>query len=271
MKIVTTIEELKETKKEFSNKNIGFVPTMGALHQGHLSLMQRAKKENECLIVSIFVNPTQFLEGEDFTKYPRRDEADKEICQRVGVDILFMPKNLYFEDELQILAPSIKGFILEGYQRANHFNGVLQVVLKLFNLTTPKKAYFGKKDAQQLILIKDMTKKLFLDIEIVGCDIIRDNNGLALSSRNIYLSKEEREKALSISKALKEASNLIAKKEYNLKKINSTIEKTLEIDIEYIEFMNYNFKPLKEIELKNSIILIAGKTGTTRLIDNLWI
>ena len=260
-------------------ENIGFVPTMGALHQGHLSLIKRAREENKTVIVSIFVNPTQFLEGEDLDKYPRRDLADIEICKRAGVDILFMPTidSIYFEDELRIEAPAIRGFILEGSRRAGHFNGVLQVVMKLFNIISynkPEKfrAYFGKKDAQQLVLIQQMVKDYFLNVEIIPCEIIRDSDGLALSSRNIYLSEEDRKRALAISRSLKRASKLIMQGILDTKIIEKEMREVMkDLDIEYIAFVDKNFKKKERIELKNSIILVACRVNNTRLIDNIWI
>lgn len=161
MKILKTIEELKEIRKTI-NLSVGFVPTMGALHDGHISLIKQAREENDVVIVSIFVNPTQFLPGEDLDKYPKKDEADKKICEMCKVDYVFMPEisTMYQKEEVLIKAPNIS-YILEGESRPGHFDGVLQVVLKLFNLTKPTNAYFGKKDAQQLALIQQMVKNLF--------------------------------------------------------------------------------------------------------------
>jgi len=279
MTIVNSIEELKEITQDFSRYSVGFVPTMGALHEGHLSLIRKAREENDKVIVSIFVNPTQFLEGEDLDKYPRRDEADIKICELSGVDILFMPSidMMYDRDELSISAPAIRGFILEGTKRAGHFNGVLQIVMKLFNLVLynrPAKlrAYFGKKDAQQLVLIWQMVKNYFLNIEIVPCDIIRDSDGLALSSRNVYLSKEERSKALAISRSLKRASKLVMQNELNSAKIIDEMYKVLsKLEVEYIAIVNREFKQIDNVEIGDTIILVASLVGTTRLIDNIWI
>ncbi len=255
--------------------SVGFVPTMGALHQGHLSLIKRSVKENDYTIVSIFVNPTQFLEGEDFEKYPRKEESDKKICQIAGVDAIFMPsyKDIYPQkDEVLIKAPKIKGYILEGFHRPGHFDGVLRVVLKLFNIVSPNRAYFGKKDAQQLYLIQKMAKDLFLDIEIVPCEIVREETGLALSSRNEYLSPKERIKALSLSKALKRAANLITSGERDALVIKNYMKETLkDIDLEYVEIVDRDFNKIDKIEPKNTIILIAGYVGSTRLIDNAWV
>ncbi len=273
MIIARTVKELKEAQKSLIG-SIGFVPTMGALHQGHLSLIQQAKKENDNLIVSIFVNPTQFLEGEDLDSYPKREEADRKICEIAGVDILFIPtiEQMYERDELAILAPKVRGYILEGEKRAGHFDGMLQVVMKLLNLSCATRAYFGKKDAQQLALISQMVKNYFMSVEIVACDIIRDEEGLALSSRNIYLKKSDKERALLLSKSLKKATNLILSGELKVDNIKIEMFKTLkEVDVEYIAIVDREFKSIDNIEIGNSIILVAGWVGKPRLIDNLWI
>ncbi len=273
MKIFSDIYELIEYRKTLTG-DVGFVPTMGALHKGHLSLIQNSVKSNDITIVSIFINPTQFLEGEDLDKYPRKLEADIKICELAGVDILFTPKSeeIYSEIEPKILADEKKSYILEGYNRPSHFDGVLRVVLKLLNITKPTNAYFGKKDAQQLYLIENMVKTLFLDTKIVPCEIIREDDGLALSSRNIYLSKEERKEALKLSKALKTASKEIIKKERDSSKLKDIMLKILEpLKVEYVEIVDRDFNLLDTIELKNSIILVAAKVGNTRLIDNIWI
>lgn len=274
MKIITNIQELQEYKKTITNKTIGFVPTMGALHEGHISLIKQARENNSILIVSIFVNPTQFLDNEDFSKYPNKTEADIKICNFAKVDLLFMPNinEMYASDEITISAPKIRAYILEGLQRPGHFDGVLQIVLKLFNLVNPNNVYFGKKDAQQLALVKQMVLNLFLNINIVECEIIRDENGLALSSRNIYLSKEEKIQALKISQSLKKATQIILSGELNSNIIiNSMQNKMQNIDIEYIQIVSRDFKYLHKCEIGNSIILVAAKIGSTRLIDNIWI
>lgn len=273
MKIVYTVEALQEARESLK-QSVGFVPTMGALHAGHLSLIQKSVNENSHTIVSIFVNPTQFLEGEDLSKYPRREEKDLDICKRAGVDIVFMPKDktMYFEDEPLIKAPPKKGYILEGACRAGHFDGVLRVVLKLFNLTNPTNAYFGKKDAQQLYLIQNMVRSFFMPTTIVPCEIVRENDGLALSSRNIYLSEKEREEALKLSLSLKKVSELILQKQFNSQELKAKMLEILyPLRIDYVEIINREFEPLEEVELKNSIVLVAAYVGTTRLIDNMWI
>ena len=272
MKILTSPKEAIEFRKTLK-KSVGFVPTMGALHEGHLSLIEKAKNENDYVIVSIFVNPTQFLPGEDFNKYPRRLEADFEICKRAGVTALFTPtpENMYINDEILIKAPKIKGYILEGFFRPGHFDGVLQVVNKLFNIIKPTRAYFGKKDAQQLYLIKQMVNNFFFDIEIVECETKREKDGLALSSRNIYLNETERKRALSISKALKRAAKL-SSKITDIETIKKEMLNILDVDeLQFIAFVDRNFNFIKEIEPNNTIILIAAKVGKTRLIDNIFI
>lgn len=280
MIIAKTIAELQEAKKSLrqaqgTRGSIGFVPTMGALHQGHLSLLQQARKENAHVIVSIFVNPTQFLEGEDLDAYPRRDEADKKICERSGVDILFMPDidSMYEKDELCIGAPALRGYVLEGEKRPGHFDGMLQVVMKLLNLSSASKAYFGKKDAQQLVLVSQMVKNYFMDVEIIPCDIVRDENGLALSSRNVYLDAQQKQRALALSRSLKQATKMVMSGELNVETIKKEMHHVLdEVDeVEYVAIVDRAFNDLKEVEIGNSIILVAAWVGKPRLIDNLWI
>ena len=274
MIIAKTIEALTKAKEQL-NGSIGFVPTMGALHQGHLSLIQQARQENEHLIVSIFVNPTQFLEGEDLDAYPRKEEADIKICELSGVDILFMPSIdvMYESDELCIGAPAVSAYVLEGERRPGHFDGMLQVVMKLLNLSSASKAYFGKKDAQQLALISQMVKNYFMDVQIIPCEIVRDEQGLALSSRNVYLSEEEKKRALSLSASLKSATRLVMRGELDCKIIQKTMLDVLsEADeVEYVAIVDRSFKHLETVEIGNTIILVAARVGQPRLIDNLWI
>jgi len=274
MIIAKTIDALIDAKKQLHG-SIGFVPTMGALHHGHLSLIQQARKENENLIVSIFVNPTQFLEGEDLDAYPRKEEADKKICQLAGVDILFMPDidSMYEKDELCIGAPAVRGYVLEGEKRPGHFDGMLQVVMKLLHLSSASRAYFGKKDAQQLALITQMVKNYFMNIEIIPCEIVRDDNGLALSSRNIYLDADEKQRALALSRSLKRATKLVMAGEFNVEAIKKGMLYVLkDVDeVEYVAIVDREFNALKEVEIGNTIILVAAWVGKPRLIDNLWI
>ena len=271
MQIIKTVEELKNIRKELKG-TVGFVPTMGALHDGHISLIKEARANNDFVIVSIFVNPTQFLKGEDLSTYPRKEEADIKICQMCKVDFLFMPNinTIYEDDEVLIKAPQ-NSYVLEGFTRPGHFDGVLQVVLKLFNLTQATNAYFGKKDAQQLALIQQMVKNLFLAVNIIPCDIVRENSGLALSSRNVYLSSEQKEEALKISKSIYMAGNLIAKGERNSKIIKDKIYEILEnLDVEYVKVVDKKFNEIENIELSNTIILVVVRFGKVRLLDNIW-
>ena len=273
MKIISDVNDLKNHLKN-ENKTIGFVPTMGALHDGHLSLIKQARKECELVVVSIFVNPTQFLAGEDLDKYPSRDEADKKICKLAGVDIVFLPQvsDIYGDDEVSIHAPDVRGFVLEGATRPGHFSGVLTVVNKLFNIVNPDFAYFGKKDAQQLNLITLMVKQLFMNVKIIAVDTVRESDGLALSSRNIYLSQEERIKALKISKSLYEASKIVQKKVYNTQEIKEAMHKILEpLDVGYVEILNRDFKVVDSIEIGDTVVLVEALVGRTRLLDNIWL
>lgn len=274
MVIVRTVEALKKAREELRG-SIGFVPTMGALHHGHLSLMRQAREENGYLIVSIFVNPTQFLEGEDLDSYPRREEADRKICELAGVDILFMPtiEQMYEEDELCIGAPAVRGYILEGEKRPGHFDGMLQVVMKLLNLSGASRAYFGKKDAQQLVLIEQMVKNYFMEVEIIPCEIVREESGLALSSRNVYMSEEERERAHCLSRSLKHATKQIMAGELDAKILKVQMQEVLSQadEVEYIAIVDREFNAIKQVEIGNTIILVAAWIGKPRLIDNIWV
>ncbi|WP_457743640.1 pantoate--beta-alanine ligase [Sulfurimonas sp.] len=273
MKIISTPLELKDELKHI-NKSIGFIPTMGALHEGHLELIKNARKGNDIVVVSIFVNPTQFLQDEDLDRYPRRDEADKKICELAGVDILFFPSSsdIYGDDEIKIEAPNVRGYILEGATRPGHFSGVLTIVMKLLNIVNPTRAYFGKKDAQQLHLISLMVQQYFMSVEIVPIDTIRDSDGLAQSSRNIYLSAQERQEALKIPSSLYEAAKMVSSGTIDVKKIRSKMLDILNpLEISYVEILNHNFEIIQEVEMKNTIILVEVISGETRLLDNIWL
>jgi len=274
MEIIRTPQELQTRRKTITG-SVGFVPTMGALHEGHLSLIKRARSENDTVIVSIFVNPTQFLEGEDLESYPRREAADLKLCELAGVDVVFMPtaEAMYESDELSIGAPAIRGYILEGAKRPGHFDGMLQIVMKLLNLSGATRAYFGKKDAQQLALIQQMVRNYFLPVEIVPCEIVRDSDGLALSSRNAYLSSDERKRALCLSRSLKAATDRIMAGVLDVKTIEAVMLEALQTAdrIEYVAIVDRAFRPLERVEIGNTILLVAAWVGKPRLIDNLWI
>jgi pantoate--beta-alanine ligase len=247
---------------------------MGALHEGHIELIKNARKANDIVVVSIFVNPTQFLKGEDLDKYPKRDEADKKICELAEVDVLFFPqaKDMYGDDEVSLLAPKVRGYVLEGATRPGHFNGVLTVVMKLLNIVNPTRAYFGKKDAQQLNLITLMVKQLFMSVDIVAIDTVRESDGLALSSRNVYLNEKERVEALKISASLYEASKMVAKNILDTKEIKLKMREILSpLDIGYVEILNRDFEMIEKVEIGNSIVLVEAIVGDTRLLDNIWL
>ncbi|EJB62271.1 pantoate--beta-alanine ligase [Helicobacter pylori] len=276
MRALETIAALREYRKSLK-ESVGFVPTMGALHRGHQSLIERSLKENSHTIVSVFVNPTQFGANEDFSAYPRPLEKDLALCEKSGVNAVFLPKigEMYpyeAEQRLKLHAPKFLSRSLEGAVRKGHFDGVVQVVLRLFHLVNPTRAYFGKKDAQQLLIIQHLVQDLLLDIEIAPCEIVRDDDNLALSSRNVYLSATERKQALAIPKALENIQQAIDKGEKaceKLKKLGLEILENLEVD--YLECCNHKLEPLKTIESANTLVLVAARVGKTRLLDNLWV
>lgn len=276
MRALETIATLREYRKSLK-ESVGFVPTMGALHKGHQSLIERSLKENSHTIVSVFVNPTQFGPNEDFNAYPRPLEKDLALCEGLGVNAVFLPKTseMYpyeIEQRLKLYAPEFLSSSLEGAMREGHFDGVVQVVLKLFHLVHPTRAYFGKKDAQQLLIIQHLVQDLLLDIEITPCEIVRDDDNLALSSRNVYLNATQRKQALAIPKALENIKQAIDKGEKaceKLKKLGLEILETLEVD--YLEFCNHKLESLKTIEPANTLVLVAARVGKTRLLDNLWV
>ncbi|GAA7200585.1 pantoate--beta-alanine ligase [Helicobacter pylori] len=276
MHVLETIAALREYRKSLK-ESVGFVPTMGALHKGHQSLIERSLKENSHTIVSVFVNPTQFGANEDFNAYPRPLEKDLALCEGLGVNAVFVPKisEMYpyeIGQRLKLYAPTFLSHSLEGAVREGHFDGVVQVVLRLFHLVHPTRAYFGKKDAQQLLIIQHLVKDLLLDIEIAPCEIVRDSDNLALSSRNVYLNVTQRKQALAIPKALESIKQAIDKGEKaceKLKKLGLEILETLEVD--YLEFCNHKLESLKIIEPTNTLVLVAAHVGKTRLLDNLWV
>jgi len=270
-KIQKLINNLK-----LKRKTIGFVPTMGALHQGHISLVRRAKKENNIVVVSIFVNPSQFGPNEDLKKYPRPFFNDIKLCNKEGVNIIFAPKAnlIYPKNYLTYINVEKLSDIMCGEHRLAHFRGVTTVVTKLFNIIQPDKVYFGLKDYQQSVIIKKMTADLNFPIKIVTCPTIREKNGLALSSRNAYLSNEDLKKALSISQSLNKARKLIEyKKSVSKKSIILEIKKVIELNmdkIDYIEIRDANtLEEIKNIIDKKVVIAIAAYIGKTRLIDNI--
>jgi len=259
-------------------KSIGFVPTLGALHQGHFSLMERARRENDILIISIFINPTQFGPGEDYRRYPRPFEKDKSLAQREGVDIIFYPSvsEMYGKEYSTYVEVEKFSKRLCGLSRPGHFRGVASVVCKLFNIVKPHVAYFGQKDYQQLRIIKRMVEDLNMEVEIRECAIVREPDGLAISSRNSYLSSQEREEALSLYRALKCAKSLI-KVGSSISDVVSEMEKIIQREshakIDYIEIVDpLTLEDVKTIRPgKKGLVALAVWIGNTRLIDNMLV
>lgn len=276
MIIVNTIEEIREQVKKIKNEglSVGLVPTMGYLHEGHESLIKRASKENDKVVVSIFVNPTQFGENEDLDSYPRDLERDSIICKNAGADIIFNPnkEEIYNNGFSTFVEMNKLSNELCGKSRPTHFGGVCTVVSKLFNIVKPDKAYFGQKDAQQLAIIKRMVIDLNFDVEVIGCPIIREKDGLAKSSRNSYLSEEERKIATILNKALTHAKKIIFDGEKNsniiVEAIKEVINKEPLATIDYIEVVDsVSIKPVEYIEM-SVLVAIAVYIGKARLIDN---
>jgi pantoate--beta-alanine ligase len=276
MSIVKNISELREIIKKIKRKRkiVGFVPTMGALHLGHLSLIRKAKKEADFVVVSIFVNPTQFGPNEDYKRYPRPFKKDKEILEKEKVDLLFYPsvKTMYSKDFSTYVEEVSLSKVLCGKFRPGHFKGVCTVVAKLFNIVAPNIAYFGQKDYQQARIIKRMVRDLNFPVKIKVLPIVREKDGLALSSRNSYLSLQERKDALCLYKALNKAKELIEKGEREVKLIKREMKKIIKkvkyTKIDYIEIVDAD--NLREIERIKGKILIALAVwiGKARLIDN---
>lgn len=271
---------MNETSRRYllRGKTIGFVPTMGALHEGHLSLVKRAKSENDITVVSIFVNPTQFGPNEDFDKYPRDMEGDMEKLKKEGVDILFMPDTdaMYHKGFSTYI--TVKGLSdkLCGAFRPGHFTGVATVVCKLFNIVIPTRAYFGQKDFQQTVVIKRMIEDLDMNIEMVICPTVREDNGLAMSSRNAYLGEEERKAAAIIYRTLLCASQAIRSGNCRPQDIKKHMNDMLKSEplISEIQYAGvYDTNTLDELNefKKQSLLAVAVKIGSTRLIDNMLV
>jgi len=258
-----------------TGREVGFVPTMGYLHEGHLSLVRRARSENDVVVVSIFVNPTQFGPNEDYERYPRDEKRDRKLLEEEGVDYLFIPSvsEMYPEDFSTFVEVSGLTEGLCGAKRPGHFRGVATVVTKLLNIVFPTRAYFGEKDYQQLQVIKRLVRDLNIPVEVIGCPIVREEDGLAMSSRNTYLSPEERKSALSLYKGLKLAEELFESGERNPEVIKKRVEEFIlshpKVEkIDYVEIVDpENLKPVKEVK-EGDVIALAVFVGKTRLIDN---
>jgi len=259
-------------------KSIGFVPTMGALHEGHLSLMERARRDNDILVISIFVNPTQFGPGEDYRRYPRPFEKDRLLAQREGVDIIFYPSvsEMYGKEYSTYVEVERLSEGLCGLFRPGHFRGVASVVCKLFNIVKPNIAYFGQKDYQQLRIVKRMVEDLNMEVEIRECPIVREPDGLAISSRNSYLSPQERGEALSLYRALKCAKSLINNGS-SIRDIISRMEKIIQREprakIDYIKIVDpETLEDVNKIRPgRKALVALAVWIGKTRLIDNILV
>ena len=280
--LVHTIKEVREQIKEWKKAGltVGLVPTMGALHNGHLSLIKKAVEKCDKVVVSVFVNPIQFCPGEDLDKYPRTLEADQKLCESNGVNIVFAPtpSEMYGDCQMRtndfltyVIPPFFYVNKLCGKSRVGHFDGVCTVVNKLFNIVQPDFAFFGQKDAQQLIIIKKMVKDLNIPVEIIPCPIVREESGLALSSRNKYLSEEDKIEALALSKILNNIKNCYKKGITDVEALKETAYQFLNDhhDLEYLEFMNEENLDEMTTADDHTRVFIACKVGGVRLIDNI--
>lgn len=274
MKVLKKIDEVKKLSNQWrkEGKTVGLVPTMGYLHEGHMSLIERCRKENDKVIVSIFVNPAQFGENEDLDAYPKDFQKDKTLCEKAGADLIFNPDTdeMYSNQRTYVNIDGLSDYLC-GKSRPIHFRGVCTVVSKLFMITNPDNAYFGQKDAQQLAIIKKMVKDLNFDVNIVGCPIVREEDGLAKSSRNVYLNPEERKAALCLSKAIA-AGKLLANSETDADKVKNEMIKIIETEplakIDYVEIVdNETMQPVSEIK-DNTLAAMAVYIGKARLLDN---
>ncbi|HOK87372.1 MAG TPA: pantoate--beta-alanine ligase [Fervidobacterium sp.] len=278
MRLIQSISEMKLLSQSelSSGKAIGFVPTMGYLHEGHLSLVRKAREENDIVVVSVFVNPTQFGPNEDYNRYPRNLERDLRLLKPIGADYIFNPsvEEMYPENYSVYVDEIDMSKYLCGARRPGHFRGVCTVVMKLFNIVKPTRAYFGQKDAQQFRVLKRMVENLNMDIEMAEMPIVREHDGLAMSSRNIYLSKEERQEAPRLYRSLLEAKQLIDNGEKEVQKVKEAIFKVLDhplLKIDYVEIVDEKtLKPVDRIE-QPIIIALAVFIGKARLIDNIII
>jgi pantoate ligase / CMP/dCMP kinase len=274
--LLKTIAELQaQLQPQQHNKIIGLVPTMGALHIGHASLIKRAVNENDVSVVSIFVNPLQFSPNEDLERYPRQLQRDCELCEQLGVDLVFVPstKEMYRQQPTtKVIPPDSMTSVLCGAYRAGHFEGVATIVTKLFHIVQPTNAYFGQKDAQQLAIIQRLVEDLNLQVSIKPCPIVREPSGLAYSSRNQYLNPQEREQALALSRSLRQAEAAFKSGDRFAKKLIEIVQQELAlftgIKVEYVELVHpQTLMPLEKIDA-SGLLAIACYVGSTRLIDN---
>ena len=277
MRIIKSVSEMQSyaDSLRMAGNTIGFVPTMGALHEGHLSLIRKSIEKTDKTILSIFVNPTQFSPSEDFGKYPRDFERDEKLAEDLNVDVIFYPSKeaIYHDGHSTYTIVEKLSAQLEGESRPSHFKGVSTVVNKLFNIVKPHIAFFGQKDAQQALIIKKMTADLNLDIDIFVCPTIREDDGLAMSSRNIYLSPDSRKQAPLIHQALKEAESLHLNREKNpemlIRKITDTLNSAPIARIDYLSIVNSETLLPVESTNEGALVVVAVFFEKTRLIDNI--
>lgn len=280
----TKIEDIRKKVLNWKKEgfSVGLVPTMGALHEGHLSLIKKSVETCDKTVVSVFVNPIQFGPSEDFDKYPRTLEADLELCKNAGVDIVFSPAPTEIYGEVNILSNDFLTYVVPPFfyidklcakTRPGHFDGVCTVVTKLFNIVQPNFAFFGQKDAQQLVIIKKMVKDLSIPVEIISCPIVREESGLALSSRNKYLSAEQKNEALVLSKILFNIKSCYKKGITDVRSLSETALSFLNEhhELEYLEFVDKDNLENKTKADDNTLVLIALRIGKVRLIDNCFI
>jgi pantoate--beta-alanine ligase len=277
MRIIRSIKKMYRFSQDLhlEHKTIGFVPTMGALHEGHLTLMRQARRENDFVVVSIFVNPAQFGPREDFKKYPRSLKQDAILCRKIGMDIIFYPdvKEMYPDNYQTYVSVLELSDCLCGKFRPGHFKGVATVVAKLFNIVQPDIAYFGQKDAQQAIIIKKMVSDLNIPLKIKVLPTVRERDGLAMSSRNMYLNVAERKDALILYRALNLAKDLVRKGNVNsaniIQRMRQLIIKRKSAKVQYISIVDLeDLKPIHKIKDK-ALVALAAWIGKTRLIDNI--
>jgi pantoate--beta-alanine ligase len=277
MRIVTTIDEMRKIVKEHKARGstVGLVPTMGFFHEGHISLMRAAVEENDFVVVSLFVNPTQFGPQEDFEDYPRDLSRDAEMATEAGVDCIFHPRMEDIYPDPYMTYVEVEGITdpLCGGVRPGHFRGVATIVAKLFHIIPAERAYFGLKDAQQVAVIMRMVKDLDFDIDIVACQTVREDDGLAMSSRNIYLNPEERKAAAVLNRSLRAAESMVAEGERNPTKILSEIRAMIAVEplvkTEYVEAVDWDLLQPVSIMKGQVLIALAARIGRARLIDNL--
>lgn len=276
MQIAYTVKEVREQVKAWRKEglSVGLVPTMGYLHEGHASLIKKAVEDNDRVVTSIFVNPTQFAPTEDLEAYPRDMEKDSKLCETLGVDLIFHPEpeEMYAPDFCTWVDMDVLSKTLCGKSRPIHFRGVCTVVSKLFHIVTPDRAYFGQKDAQQLAIIRRMVRDLNMDIEIVGCPIVREEDGLAKSSRNTYLNEEERKAALILSQSIFLGQKMVQEGENDAAKIKAAMVEKIQSEplahIDYVEIVDgLSMQPVDTVQ-SPTLAAIAVYIGKTRLIDN---